>query len=47
MFDLPQSQVRVIKPFVGGAFGHKTGLKQHEAMAVVASRLWARRFGSS
>ena len=38
VFDLPQSQVRVIKPFVGGAFGHKTGLKQHEAMAVVASR---------
>ena len=38
VFDLPQSQVRVIKPFVGGAFGHKTGLKQHEAMAVLASR---------
>ena len=38
VFDLPQSQVRVIKPFVGGAFGHKTGLKPHEALAVVATR---------
>ena len=38
VFDIPQSQVRVVKPFVGGAFGHKTGLKAHEALAVFASR---------
>jgi aerobic carbon-monoxide dehydrogenase large subunit len=37
VFGLPQSQVRVIKPFVGGAFGHKTGLKSHEALAVVGT----------
>jgi aerobic carbon-monoxide dehydrogenase large subunit len=36
-FDLPQSEVRVIKPFVGGAFGHKTGLKSHEALAVAGT----------
>ena len=34
---LPQSAVRVVKPFVGGAFGHKEGLHTHEAMAALAS----------
>ena len=38
VFSIPQSRVRVIKPFVGGAFGHKEGLHTHEAMAVLASR---------
>ena len=38
VFSLPQTSVRVIKPFVGGAFGHKEGLHTHEAMAVTASR---------
>ena len=42
VFGLAQSQVRVIKPFVGGAFGHKTGLKSHEALAVVGTRLIGR-----
>jgi aerobic carbon-monoxide dehydrogenase large subunit len=37
VFGIPQSQVRVIKPFVGGGFGHKVGLKAHEAAAVLAS----------
>jgi aerobic carbon-monoxide dehydrogenase large subunit len=38
VFALPQSRIRVIKPFVGGGFGHKTGLKAHEALAVVGTR---------
>lgn len=38
VFDLPMSRVRVIKPFVGGAFGHKEGLHTHEAMAVLGSQ---------
>jgi aerobic carbon-monoxide dehydrogenase large subunit len=38
VFGIPQASVRVIKPFVGGAFGHKEGLHTHEAMAVAASR---------
>ncbi|HEY3208415.1 MAG TPA: xanthine dehydrogenase family protein molybdopterin-binding subunit [Actinomycetota bacterium] len=38
VFGLPQNRVRVIKPFVGGAFGHKEGLHTHEAMAIMASR---------
>ena len=38
VFGLPISKVRVIKPFVGGAFGHKEGLHTHEAVAVWASR---------
>lgn len=38
VFGLPQSSVRVIKPFVGGAFGHKEGLHTHEAMAVLSTR---------
>jgi CO/xanthine dehydrogenase Mo-binding subunit len=37
VFGLPQSDVRVIKPYVGGAFGHKEGLHSHEAMAVLGS----------
>jgi carbon-monoxide dehydrogenase large subunit len=32
---LPISQVRVIKPFVGGGFGHKIGMHPHEGMAAV------------
>jgi carbon-monoxide dehydrogenase large subunit len=38
VFAIPQSSVRVIKPFVGGAFGHKEGLHTHEALAIIASR---------
>jgi aerobic carbon-monoxide dehydrogenase large subunit len=38
VFGIPQSKIRVIKPFVGGAFGHKEGLHAHEAIAIVASR---------
>jgi carbon-monoxide dehydrogenase large subunit len=37
VFSLAQARVRVIKPFVGGAFGHKEGLHTHEAIAVFAS----------
>ncbi len=38
VLGLPQSRVRVIKPFVGGAFGHKEGLHTHEAMALLGAR---------
>jgi CO/xanthine dehydrogenase Mo-binding subunit len=38
VFGLPQSKVRVVKPFVGGAFGHKEGLHTHEAMAMLGAR---------
>jgi carbon-monoxide dehydrogenase large subunit len=38
VFGLPQSKVRVRKPFVGGAFGHKEGLHTHEAMALLGAR---------
>lgn len=38
VFGLPQSKVRVLKPFVGGAFGHKEGLHTHEAMALLGAR---------
>lgn len=38
VFSLPQSRVRVVKPFVGGAFGHKEGLHTHEAMALEGAR---------
>jgi carbon-monoxide dehydrogenase large subunit len=38
VLGLPQSRVRVIKPFVGGAFGHKEGLHTHEAMAMLGAR---------
>jgi aerobic carbon-monoxide dehydrogenase large subunit len=38
VFGLPASKIRVIKPYVGGAFGHKTGLNTNEAMAVLASK---------
>src|SRR6266700_5940369 len=38
VFGLPQSKVRVCKPFVGGAFGHKEGLHTHESMALLGAR---------
>lgn len=38
VFGLPQSKVRVHKPFVGGAFGHKEGLHTHETMALLGAR---------
>jgi carbon-monoxide dehydrogenase large subunit len=38
VFGLPHSKVRVLKPFVGGAFGHKEGLHTHEAMALLGSK---------
>jgi carbon-monoxide dehydrogenase large subunit len=37
VFAIPASSVRVIKPFVGGGFGHKVGIKTHEVVAVLAS----------
>ena len=38
VFGYPQSKVRVIKPYMGGAFGHKEGLHTNEAMAIWAAR---------
>ena len=38
VFSLPSSKVRVIKLYVGGAFGHKTGLNPNEAMAIFGSK---------
>jgi aerobic carbon-monoxide dehydrogenase large subunit len=42
VFSIPASSVRVIKPFVGGGFGHKVGIKTHEAVAVLASMRFRR-----
>ena len=38
VFGYLQSKVRVIKPYMGGAFGHKEGLHTNEAMAIWAAR---------
>jgi aerobic carbon-monoxide dehydrogenase large subunit len=38
VLGLPRNRVRVVKPFVGGAFGHKEGLHPHEALAALAAR---------
>jgi aerobic carbon-monoxide dehydrogenase large subunit len=37
VIGLPANRIRVIKPFVGGAFGHKEGLHSHEALAALAA----------
>lgn len=37
-FDLPQSSVRVITPFVGGGFGCKFDLAEEEYLTIVAAR---------
>jgi carbon-monoxide dehydrogenase large subunit len=37
-FDLPQSAVRVITPFVGGAFGSKFELAEEEYLTILAAR---------
>lgn len=37
-FDLPQSSVRVITPFVGGAFGCKFDAAEEEYLAILAAR---------
>lgn len=37
-FDLPQSLVRVITPFVGGGFGCKFDLAEEEYLAIVAAQ---------
>lgn len=37
-FDLPQSSVRVITPFVGGGFGCKFDLAEEEYLAIIAAR---------
>ncbi|MEX1038739.1 MAG: xanthine dehydrogenase family protein molybdopterin-binding subunit [Acidimicrobiia bacterium] len=37
-FDLPQSAVRVITPFVGGGFGCKFDLAEEEYLTVIAAR---------
>jgi carbon-monoxide dehydrogenase large subunit len=41
-FDLPQSAVRVITPFVGGAFGCKFDLAEEEYLVIVAARMTRR-----
>lgn len=37
-FDLPQSSVRVITPFVGGGFGCKFDLAEEEYLTIIAAR---------
>lgn len=37
-FGLPQSSVRVITPFIGGAFGSKFDLAEEDYLAVIAAR---------
>jgi carbon-monoxide dehydrogenase large subunit len=37
-FGLPQSSVRVIAPFIGGAFGSKFDLAEEDYLAVIAAR---------
>lgn len=41
-FGLPQSQVRVITPFVGGGFGCKFDLAEEDYLTVVAARMTGR-----
>ena len=41
-FDLPQSSVRVITPFVGGGFGCKFDLAEEEYLTVIAARMTGR-----
>ena len=41
-FDLPQSSVRVVTPFVGGGFGCKFDLAEEEMLAVIAARRCSR-----
>ena len=38
VFSLPAAKIRFIKPYVGGAFGHKTGLNTNETMAILGSK---------
>jgi carbon-monoxide dehydrogenase large subunit len=37
VLGMARSRVRVVKPFVGGAFGHKEGLHAHEALAALGA----------
>ena len=37
VLGLPRNRVRVVKPHVGGAFGHKEGLHPHEALAALGA----------
>jgi carbon-monoxide dehydrogenase large subunit len=41
-FDLPQSSVRVITPFVGGGFGCKFDLAEEEYLTILAARTTGR-----
>jgi carbon-monoxide dehydrogenase large subunit len=41
-FDLPQSAVRVITPFVGGGFGCKFDLAEEEYLTIMAARMTGR-----
>ena len=41
-FKLPQSQVRVITPFVGGGFGCKFDLAEEDYLTVIAARMTGR-----
>jgi carbon-monoxide dehydrogenase large subunit len=41
-FDLPQTSVRVITPFVGGGFGCKFDLAEEDYLTVIAARLTGR-----
>lgn len=38
VLGMPISQVRVVKPFVGGGFGHKIGMHPHEGIAAVFAK---------
>src|SRR6266702_2002353 len=40
--DMPEDKVRIISPFVGGAFGSKSFLWMHVVLAAVAARLVGR-----
>lgn len=41
-FDLPQSSVRVVTPFVGGGFGCKFDLAEEDYLTILAARLTGR-----
>jgi aerobic carbon-monoxide dehydrogenase large subunit len=41
-FDLPQTAVRVVAPFVGGGFGCKFDLAEEEYLSVIAARMTGR-----
>lgn len=38
-FQIPQKDIRIIAPFVGGGFGSKLGTERHAILAVMASKM--------